>query len=51
MGVESVTNGHADAIAHLIPHKQEKNIPGGWIVQKFGGTSVRFSPHARKPTD
>ena len=40
MGIESVTNGYTDGIAHLIPHKQEKNLPGGWIVQKFGGTSV-----------
>ncbi len=23
-----------------ISHQEEKDLPGGWIVQKFGGTSV-----------
>ncbi|KAL9093318.1 MAG: hypothetical protein Q9165_004059 [Trypethelium subeluteriae] len=44
MGVESFTNGHTAGIAHLIPHKQEKNLPGGWIVQKFGGTTLNLRP-------
>ncbi|KAI9662024.1 MAG: Aspartokinase [Alyxoria varia] len=25
---------------HIQHHTEEKNLPGGWIVQKFGGTSV-----------
>ncbi|KAI9687541.1 MAG: Aspartokinase [Bathelium mastoideum] len=44
MGVEPFANGHTDGVAHIIPHKQEKNLPGGWIVQKFGGTSVGKKP-------
>ena len=26
--------------SHIQQHTEEKNLPGGWIVQKFGGTSV-----------
>ncbi|KAF2457008.1 Aspartate/glutamate/uridylate kinase [Lineolata rhizophorae] len=28
----------------ITPHTPEKNLPGGWVVQKFGGTSVGKFP-------
>lgn len=51
MSSHTLLNGVADGDAvsstqktplsgQLIPHQQEKNLPGGWIVQKFGGTSM-----------
>jgi aspartate kinase len=33
----------ANGIAHeseRIAHTEEKHLPGGWVVLKFGGTSV-----------
>jgi hypothetical protein len=34
-------NGHAFKPEHAtIPHTEEKDLPGGWVVQKIGGTSV-----------
>jgi aspartate kinase len=43
-------NGHkheSERIAHTeekhhsrIAHTEEKHLPGGWVVLKFGGTSV-----------
>jgi len=34
-----VSNGHSHA-SERISHTQEKHLPGGWVVLKFGGTSV-----------
>jgi aspartate kinase len=37
--MSTLTNGfqhHSDRIAHT----EEKHLPGGWSVLKFGGTSV-----------
>lgn len=33
-------NGYTPAQSQRIAHTAEKHLPGGWIVQKFGGTSV-----------
>lgn len=38
MSLAALPNGHAPrSIPH---HSKEKDLPGGWIVQKFGGTSI-----------
>jgi len=38
-----LTNGHKPE-SERIAHTQEKHLPGGWVVLKFGGTSVgKFS--------
>lgn len=31
----TITNGTS-----RIAHREEKELPGGWVVLKFGGTSV-----------
>lgn len=35
----SVVNGHTYE-SERIAHQEEKHLPGGWVVLKFGGTSV-----------
>lgn len=38
MSLRSLPNGHSP---RSIPqHSKEKDLPGGWVVQKFGGTSI-----------
>jgi aspartate kinase len=32
-------NGHKH-LSERIAHTEEKHLPGGWVVLKFGGTSV-----------
>ncbi|KAF2012595.1 bifunctional aspartokinase/homoserine dehydrogenase [Aaosphaeria arxii CBS 175.79] len=40
----SPVNGHTYDSTRIAQHTQEKNLPGGWKVLKFGGTSVgKFS--------
>lgn len=34
-----LTNGYTPR-SERIAHQEEKNLPGGWVVLKFGGTSV-----------
>ena len=34
-----LTNGHKHE-SERIAHTEEKYLPGGWVVLKFGGTSV-----------
>jgi len=35
----SAVNGYKHE-AERIAHTEEKHLPGGWVVLKFGGTSV-----------
>jgi len=35
----AVVNGHMHQ-SERIAHTEEKHLPGGWVVLKFGGTSV-----------
>jgi len=37
--MSAVTNGYAHE-SERIAHTEEKHLPGGWVVLKFGGTSV-----------
>lgn len=36
----SATNGHRSEVERIANHTEEKHLPGGWVVLKFGGTSV-----------
>jgi hypothetical protein len=46
MASGNVSNGHTYGSEDSIPHKMEKDLPGGenWVAQKFGGTSVGKFP-------
>lgn len=35
-----VANGHKHLSERIAGHTEEKHLPGGWVVLKFGGTSV-----------
>lgn len=35
-----ITNGHTSDVERIANHTEEKHLPGGWVVLKFGGTSV-----------
>ncbi|KAJ4322184.1 hypothetical protein N0V94_002532 [Neodidymelliopsis sp. IMI 364377] len=35
-----ITNGHKSEVERIANHTEEKHLPGGWVVLKFGGTSV-----------
>jgi aspartate kinase len=35
----AIVNGYKHE-SERIAHQQEKHLPGGWVVLKFGGTSV-----------
>jgi aspartate kinase len=35
-----ITNGHKSDVERIANHTEEKHLPGGWVVLKFGGTSV-----------
>lgn len=35
-----ITNGHKSDVERIAYHTEEKHLPGGWVVLKFGGTSV-----------
>jgi aspartate kinase len=37
--MSTVTNG-SQLPSERIAHTEEKHLPGGWVVLKFGGTSV-----------
>jgi aspartate kinase len=37
--MSTVTNGTQHE-SERIAHTEEKHLPGGWVVLKFGGTSV-----------
>jgi aspartate kinase len=38
--MSTITNGHKHESERIAHHTEEKNLPGGWQVLKFGGTSV-----------
>ena len=38
--MSNVVNGHKTLSERIAHHTEEKNLPGGWQVLKFGGTSV-----------
>jgi aspartate kinase len=41
--MSAMVNGHMRQ-SERIAHTEEKHLPGGWVVLKFGGTSVgRFA--------
>lgn len=40
--MSAYTNGHTES--ERIAHTEEKHLPGGWVVLKFGGTSVGKFP-------
>lgn len=35
-----ITNTHTSDVERIANHTEEKHLPGGWVVLKFGGTSV-----------
>jgi aspartate kinase len=37
--MSAVVNGYKH-LSERIAHTEEKHLPGGWVVLKFGGTSV-----------
>lgn len=37
--MSTTTNGYKHS-SERIAHTEEKHLPGGWVVLKFGGTSV-----------
>ena len=41
--MSAYTNGHTHE-SERIAHTEEKHLPGGWVVLKFGGTSVGKFP-------
>ncbi|EUC44105.1 hypothetical protein COCMIDRAFT_38000 [Bipolaris oryzae ATCC 44560] len=41
--MSAYTNGHTHQ-SERIAHTEEKHLPGGWVVLKFGGTSVGKFP-------
>lgn len=43
MSAEVVVNGHKNALAETSPLRKNDS-PNGWVVQKFGGTSVGKLP-------
>ncbi|KAF2630446.1 aspartate kinase-like protein [Macroventuria anomochaeta] len=38
--MSATTNGHRSEVERIANHTEEKHLPGGWVVLKFGGTSV-----------
>jgi aspartokinase len=38
--MSGITNGHRSEVERIANHTEEKHLPGGWVVLKFGGTSV-----------
>ncbi|KAF1361986.1 aspartate kinase-like protein [Lizonia empirigonia] len=38
--MSAITNGHRSEVERIANHTEEKHLPGGWVVLKFGGTSV-----------
>lgn len=36
----TTTNGYKHSSERIAEHQEEKHLPGGWVVLKFGGTSV-----------
>ena len=37
--MSAIVNGYKQ-LSERIAHTEEKHLPGGWVVLKFGGTSV-----------
>jgi aspartate kinase len=37
--MSAIVNGYKHE-SERIAHQEEKHLPGGWVVLKFGGTSV-----------
>lgn len=38
--MSAIINGHKSEVERIANHTEEKHLPGGWVVLKFGGTSV-----------
>ncbi|KAF1974663.1 aspartate kinase-like protein [Bimuria novae-zelandiae CBS 107.79] len=38
--MSTTTNGYKHLSERIAEHTEEKHLPGGWVVLKFGGTSV-----------
>ncbi|KAF2868336.1 Aspartate/glutamate/uridylate kinase [Massariosphaeria phaeospora] len=38
--MSTVVNGHTLHSVRIAQHTEEKHLPGGWVVLKFGGTSI-----------
>ena len=42
--MSTTTNGYKHSSERIAHHTEEKDLPGGWVVLKFGGTSVGKFP-------
>jgi len=38
--MSTTLNGYKHSSERIAHHTEEKDLPGGWVVLKFGGTSV-----------
>jgi aspartate kinase len=38
--MSTTLNGYKHSSERIAHHTEEKHLPGGWVVLKFGGTSV-----------
>lgn len=40
MSASAGSNGIIAGAQRIIAHQEEKHLPGGWVILKFGGTSI-----------